>query len=553
MGVTFKEDGRSTPPLARSGSRDGSWALVIILAIYGASWALVAPRANVPVIDDWVYAWSVEHLLQTRQLRVLEISAFYPITQILWGALFARALGFSFVVLRASTVVLSALGCWSLYLTLRELGCRVRTGLIGAVALAFHPLYFALSFSFMTEVPFIACSTMALYWYVRAIRRDSVWALWAGCGCAIAAYLIRPIGIVLPLAVLAAASRRSGAPPAVRRAVVPVAAATLVLIGGLQIVLPRVLAPLDWAAIRVSYLRWWFMVPITSYVRWTVEVAVIAAFPVAPLLLAYATRWRRAASTVIGALAIASVSWLLGYAVRPLPNWQTWSLQDIAARAMIAGALVPSPWSVRMMPIVMILGLLAVGALAAIAARHVVRRSGWRGGDAILLALAALHIACIHALWLYNDRYYLVLAPLVIIAAARAVDSDDRAQRYAAALLVVWAAVGITGTRDMLAFNGTAARAAEDLERTGVPPWDVDAGYALNGWRLYAHPEHLPPGANRRYDVPFVTSDRQPPYVISNSLLPGSDLLRILTVPQSSWQATSQIYVVRRHVLQLVR
>ena len=57
-------------------------------------------------------------------------------------------------------------------------------------------------------------------------------------------------------------------------------------------------------------------------------------------------------------------------------------------------------------------------------------------------------LAAIHALWLYNDRYYLVLAPGVAIAAATALDQDTRAQRVAAALLVVWATVAITGTRE---------------------------------------------------------------------------------------------------------
>ena len=82
--------------------------------------AWVKPLTDVPVIDDWVYAWSVEHLLKTGRLRVLEFSSVYPLAQILWGALFARVAGFSFGVLRLSTVVLAVLGCWALYLTLRE-------------------------------------------------------------------------------------------------------------------------------------------------------------------------------------------------------------------------------------------------------------------------------------------------------------------------------------------------------------------------------------------------------------------------------------------------
>jgi hypothetical protein len=38
---------------------------------------------------------------------MLEWSAHYPLAQILWGALFSQLLGFSFIVLRLSTLVLA--------------------------------------------------------------------------------------------------------------------------------------------------------------------------------------------------------------------------------------------------------------------------------------------------------------------------------------------------------------------------------------------------------------------------------------------------------------
>src|SRR5262245_24090322 len=85
-------------------------ALAGIAACFALGWLLVAPTPDVPVIDDWVYAWSVEHLLAAGRLRVLEFSAIYPIAQIAWGALVARLAGFSFVTLRFSTVVLSIAG-----------------------------------------------------------------------------------------------------------------------------------------------------------------------------------------------------------------------------------------------------------------------------------------------------------------------------------------------------------------------------------------------------------------------------------------------------------
>jgi hypothetical protein len=138
------------------------------------------------------------------------------------------------------------------------------------------------------------------------------------------------------------------------------------------------------------------------------------------------------------------------------------------------------------------------------------------------------------------------LSAAVAIVAASAIDNDTRAQRVAAALLVVWAAIAITGTRDLLAFNAACAEATRSLEASGVPPYEIDAGYPLNGWRLYAHPENLPPGADRRYDVPFVTGGPSTKFAIMSHPVPGTEVLRVVPLPRATWQATRELYVVKR-------
>jgi hypothetical protein len=521
-------------------------ALLVIAGVCAAGWLLVGASADAPVIDDWVYAWSVQHLVDTGRLQILDISAFYPIAQVLWGALFVRVAGFSFGVLRLSTLVLSGLGCWTVYLTLRELGCRRSTSLLGALALAFDPVYFALSFSFMTEVPFVSLSAMALYWYIRAIRRDEPASVWTGCLCSAVAFLIRPIGVLLPLSILPALVWSRDWRASLRESATPLLA-TLVVMGGLQIAMPRMLGPLDWAVIRQSYLQWWFTVPVGAYLQWNVELLFVAVFPFAPLLVASIARWRRMLEVGAVAIVLAIVCRIaMGAVPMPLPDWQTWSLQDIAARSMLDGAVSPSRWSLAAVPIVKVLGLLAVAALGVIVVQGWRQRSELRRPELVIFTTALLQVACINVLWFYNDRYYVVLAPVLAIVGARALDRDRAGKWIAAAMLVIWAGTAVSGARDMLAFNDACAKAARELEASGIPPWDIDAGYALNGWRLYAHPDHLPPGANRRYDVPFVTSNRATHYSITNSPLPQSEVLRIVPLERASWQATRDIYVVRR-------
>jgi hypothetical protein len=112
--------------------------------------------------------------------------------------------------------------------------------------------------------------------------------------------------------------------------------------------------------------------------------------------------------------------------------------------------------------------------------------------------------------------------------------------------LGLWSFVSVTGVRDMLATNAMAARIATELEAKGVPPSKIDAGYALNGWRLYVHPENLPPGADRRYTVPYVTSSEDTLYRITSGPVPGYEVVREERLPNALWQVSNRLYVVRR-------
>lgn len=527
-----------TPPRASPWS-----AAAAIAALFAAAWVAVDAWSDTPLIDDWVYGWSVEHLVRTGRLAVLPIGAIYPLFQIAWAAPFASLLGFSFVALRLSTVVLAVVGCSAIWMTLRELDVSPRASLLGALALALHPVFFALSFSFMTEVPFVSLSALALAVYVRAMRRHAPRGFWLAGAIAVAAYLVRPLGILLPIAAAAAvvADRRG-----LRRwTVLPALLMPLVVMGGLQVALPALFGPLDWAGTRTGYLQWWFMVPPWRYAAWTLEVLVQAVFPLAPLVVSALRGRDHATAAVVAALMAALCLVALGEIPSPLPDTQTWSLQELTARSMVGGHVPPSAWSLAARPWLQAAGLYVLAGAVVLAVTRWRAPSPGRAGLGVVAAYGLLNVAAIHLLWLYNDRYYVVLAPPLAVLAAIALDARPAPLRLAAIGLAAWAAVDVTGTRDMLAVYRAAAAAVADLQSSGVPAWEIDAGYTLNGWRLYAHPEALPPGADRRRDVPFVTSTATTAYSLANVLPEGTTLLREVPLDRVTWQATRWLYVVR--------
>src|SRR5262249_34442685 len=178
----------------------------------------------------------------------------------------------------------------------------------------------------------------------------------------------------------------------------------------LWVALPKVLGPLPVLEQRQADLRFWPLLPVREYTRLNVELVLIVTFPFAPLLICPLTRRRRALAIAGVAIALlAAVRLTLGLNPTPLPEAQTWALEDLAMRTnLIVGELQPSAWTMRAMPLVKVAGAMLVASLlVAWASRG---EGDWRAGRP-LLAAGALHLILINVIWSYYDRYYLVLVP----------------------------------------------------------------------------------------------------------------------------------------------
>jgi len=176
--------------------------VVALALLYLSSALLLRPFVNLPFIDDWRYGRSVEHFLKTGELQVLGWTIHYLFAQILWGALFCLPLGFSFSALRASTVMLAWLGALAFYASLRELECSRRDSLIGTLLLLVNPVFFILTFSFMTDIPFLSLSSGALLFYLRGIKKKGEMNFWIGGLLEIAAFFTRQLGFAIPATLL---------------------------------------------------------------------------------------------------------------------------------------------------------------------------------------------------------------------------------------------------------------------------------------------------------------------------------------------------------------
>jgi len=162
--------------------------------------ALVSPRGDFPLNDDWVYTKSVQALLEKGSFAGHPFAAAITVAQMYWGALFCKLFGFSFTTLRLSTLVLSYAGAWAAARAALTLGLtRWPAFLCGALVFS-SPLILNLSYTFMSDVPFMAFTALCGMFYMRALHTPSAAALAWGSVFGVLACLSRQFGVFMPIA-----------------------------------------------------------------------------------------------------------------------------------------------------------------------------------------------------------------------------------------------------------------------------------------------------------------------------------------------------------------
>jgi hypothetical protein len=517
------------------------WRDCLWLALGEAVVALILhPFQNTPFIDDWTYGWSVEWLLHHAELKILEWSSHLNVVQVLWGALFCFPRGFSFTALRVSTWILAVVCLWGLYWLLRELNISRQLAVLGTATLAVNPIFFMLSFTFMTDVPFLAFMVWASFAMVRAMSTKRTRWLVAATILACLAIGVRVVGVVLPVAMAAVLllqtdswGRRQGR--------VLLTGLPLIFLGGLLwwgaghlhhtadvSQLPD--APVN----RAHNLRYafpmllWALVQDTAFFTGTVGLALL------PLSIAclHAGLRRRVAISVLGlgffflALLLTHQSYVL-----PLSDGSTWSFSELGATEPLAPGFhplaFPSGWRAAVT-------VLAWGSAAIFFAT--LPRRLYRPGEAFLGWLTLGHFLLMAMLWLFYDRYALVVLPLVIGLLL----TSEVFPRPALMLVFIagFGAVSFVGVHDHLQYNQALWQAVDTLRQREVPDSDIDGGYVVNGWLHYAHPENAPRDDRGNILVPGLTTTLNPlRYIIANRPLPNWRLVK--TIPYHRWLGRS--------------
>ncbi len=170
----------------------------VLIVVWVTVAFVVNPIGEFPLNDDFSFSRSVFNLSERGVWEFDDWLSMTLITEVLWGGAFCKVFGFSFSILRISTLVLAYFGLLSMYSICRELGQTKSISFIATLILAFNPLFFSLSYTFMTDVPFISMCLISSLFYIKYFRERKWQWIVIGSFFAIAATFIRQLGLMLP-------------------------------------------------------------------------------------------------------------------------------------------------------------------------------------------------------------------------------------------------------------------------------------------------------------------------------------------------------------------
>lgn len=516
---------------------DAMFVVLIGLAVFA-----VDPRGDFPLDDDWNFALTTWHWADTGELVYSRFTAMTLKTQIVWGALWTKLFGASFEVLRASSLFLFFVSVVVFHRWLRDLELPPRVATLATLAFAAHPVIFWSAFTYMTQVPFLLLSIVALRCFDIGIRRDDRRWIGAACVAVVAAFFLRQTGVVLVVAPLVTIWRRRhtlrNAARLAAVAAAPLAIFTLLFVAT------------DWLSGYpgqiLEHFKVWQVSPAelpdravrlaTYYTFYNFQNAALFLLPLT-LAFALSARVERRAERIVGAVLPGAGFCLALHMINrgfPMPYWSLFARFDVHPGNVLVNfglgpQTLPDLWVWNMEPpfplsvngsylLTIVSGMLGGVALWSLilAWRQAPALSEKQGVTAeLMVAHAVAATAALFVSGIYFDRYSVDSLWTLAIVLPLLTDWTRVRTRWAAVgAVAVVGAFSILATQEYLRWNRARWEALGDLRKSGVRLEQIDGGYEVNQYLIggFDGPVHL-----QKYGFSVVDNE----YVIAFNRVPG--------------------------------
>jgi hypothetical protein len=494
-------------------------------------WFAFAPLGGWPLNDDPFYAkpiafWAAgEGLLWVRQQGALTASS---AAHVFTGLLGSSNQEFSYRTLFLVCIAQQALGAAAIFILARSLALSVGFAILASMTLALFPLYFGHAFTFMTDGPATAWSSIAcacLVWGI--LKQDWRWLCLGSCAIGWGYWTRQTNGLLILAPLFAMGFHRWGT------------------LKSQSLSLHHYVAVVAGASIAFFLLETGWIMP-SSLVRITdiapspetgyAKRVVIAAYgflllagwyaiPWLPLLVHEAARARTQMASGIRRLCMGAALFVLLVGGSPLA--MTWgracitistgtfiqnghygpvflSDMDVPGRWGELGGVAWPLWIWTSLSFLALLSISSVSWWVVWTGVHCIHRSKYATDIRLTAALGLAAMVGLSVLAIlffvepHMDRYWLFLFPAMVISwLLLAAKCEWRMSRFAFAWAVLWMflhfGVSVVFTHDMLTWNDVRWKFVNAKLASGMPAERIDAGRDVNAWlRLDEDADSMP-------------------------------------------------------------
>lgn len=478
----------------------------ILCALTPALCALVIrPGVETGISDDWSYIKTVQVLAQSGHIVYNGWATAMLGWQLYLGALFVKLFGFSFTVVRSSTLIVAMAIAFLLQRTFVRAGIGQWNAALATLTLVLSPLFMPLAFMFMSDLSGLFCIVLCLYMCLRTLqaatlRSTIAWISFAALLNAIGgtARQISWLGVLVMVPSTLWLLRRKP---------------RVLLIGGI--------ANLAGIGIVFASMHWFSQQPyslpeplipnavnfkslenvVANFLRGGAEVTFLSL----PVLLMFVAILAKARQKMIawfaaGSLFVVLVGLFMFHHHGP-EHWLAPFFGDylsalgvVDAYSILGDRPVILQLGIRVLltvaTMIGLLGLLTVvfGGLPKLPSLPgSVASLSWRQLGIVVLPFSLAYIALLIPRAVVSraaDRYFLPLMMLALLVLARYFQENVRPNLPLASLFVVgiFAAFGIAATHDMFAMYRGYLAAIQEIRSSGLPATSFKGGWEYDGW-----------------------------------------------------------------------
>ena len=486
--------------------RNGGLCALLVAACLWIAW----PVSRMGFVDDFSYARTAQVFAQTGHFAYNGFATAMLGWQIVWGALFIKAFGFSFTILRVSMLPLAMASVFLFHEILRGFGVNPRNAVIGTLTLGLSPLFMPLADSFMTDIPGLLVILICLYCCQRAIASPTTRAAILWLGAASASSVVG--GTVRQIVWLGALVMVPSAAWMLRRKRGMVPACALLWVASLA----GVLLIMSWFAHQPYSVPEPILAPIlyegmkglAQIPGDVISSLLLALLLTSPILIAWAGKVRqlRPASVPKYVLLVGAFFAMQFIGTRSLP-WIGDLLQtEFAAHRVAAQSVADLASFVLPLWARAVIGTFVVGT-GLLLATDIRRAAGSFAGRgmrnledcASLILLGPFTVSYFlllcprAAMGGLLDRYLLGILPVFIVWLLLFYQAKKGPALPVSSVVLVFvsALLGTAGTHDWYAYERARVAAIDEVVASGVPRNQIQAGVEYDGWTQLLYEGHI--------------------------------------------------------------